>query len=90
MTYHNIEVDWQAPTLADFDQYVSVMAQQNGKEGKTLTHCRLNWRGAVFIYLYRVTVLHHDPAIAQTDMLAIWQPNPTWQTFIDDVLKSRS
>ena len=23
---------------------------------------------------------------AQQDMLAIWQPDPTWQTFIDDCL----
>ncbi|GGF66463.1 hypothetical protein [Alteromonas lipolytica] len=53
--------------------------------GITLTHCKLNWRGAVFTYLYRVIRLHHDEAEARKDLEAIWQPNETWQYFMERV-----
>ncbi|GAA0852660.1 protein tyrosine phosphatase family protein [Aliiglaciecola litoralis] len=83
--YHNVQVDWENPTLANFDDYVLSMQQSLSKDGKTLTHCRLNWRGAVFTYLYRVTQLNESEQSARQDMLAIWQPNETWQAFIDQV-----
>ena len=85
LAYFNIQVEWQNPTLANFQQYVAAM-QQSPTEGKTLTHCKLNWRGATFTYLYRVTQLGHSRADAEQDMLAIWQPNETWQAFIDEVV----
>lgn len=87
LSYHNIQVDWQNPTLEDFQQYVELMTRANKTNGKTLTHCRLNWRGAVFTYLYRVTQLNEAEAIARKDMLAIWQPNEVWQKFINQVMK---
>ena len=84
--YHNIAVDWQNPTLKNFHDYVSAMQQSEKTRGITLTHCRLNWRGAVFTYLYRVTQLGEAEADAKQDMLAIWTPNDTWQHFINQVL----
>lgn len=86
LTYHNIPVDWENPTIQDFNQYVATMKRFEKREGITLTHCKLNWRGAVFTYLYRVTQLGESANLAKQDMLAIWQPNETWQTFIDSVL----
>ena len=62
------------------------MQQSKNNDGITLTHCRLNWRGAVFTYLYRVTQLNQPEELARQDMLAIWEPNDTWQSFIDTVL----
>lgn len=86
LTYYNIPVDWEAPTLRDFILYVNYMKQTlNGST--TLTHCKLNYRGAVFTYLYRVTQLGHAKEEAKKDMLAIWQPNETWQKFINDVTR---
>ena len=87
LIYHNIQVDWQNPTLENFQQYVAMMARANKRNGKTLTHCRLNWRGTVFTYLYRVTQLSEAEAMARKDMLAIWQPNDVWQTFINQVME---
>ena len=84
-SYHNIQVDWENPTLDNFYDYVASMKQPQGSEGKTLTHCRLNWRGAAFTYLYRVTELKESEDVAKRDMLAIWTPNPVWQKFIDQV-----
>lgn len=83
--YHNIPVIWKNPTLDNFKEYVSLMKIADTEPGKTLTHCRLNWRGATFTYLYRVTQLNEDEALAKQDMLSIWQPDDVWQAFIDQV-----
>lgn len=87
LNYHNIQVEWKNPTVANFNEYAAKMNEFSQAEGKILTHCRLNWRGAVFTYLYRVTHLKEDEAIAKADMIAIWQPDETWQNFIDEVKK---
>lgn len=84
LTYHNIAVDWHNPKLEHFNDYVIAMEQGMNK-GKVLTHCKLNWRGAVFTYLYRVIKLQEDETIVKQDMLAIWQPNEVWQDFITQV-----
>ena len=84
MNYHNIQVEWENPTVANFVDYVTFM-DSPAQQGVTLTHCKLNWRGAVFTYLYHVIRLQEDEAVAREDMLAIWQPNQTWQQFIDKV-----
>jgi hypothetical protein len=86
LTYYNIQVEWENPTLKNFREYILTMKQFNKSEGITLTHCRLNWRGAVFTYLYRVTQLNESAVLAKQEMLAIWEPNDTWQSFIDEVI----
>lgn len=85
LSYANIAVDWENPTLENFKTYVNLMKKSASKQEKVLTHCRLNWRGAVFTYLYRVTQLQESEAIAKRDMHAIWQPNDTWKNFIKQV-----
>lgn len=84
LEYHNIPVNWENPTLENFQSYLKLMQQEN--QGKVLTHCKLNWRGSAFTYLYRVTQLNVPEPEAKKEMLKIWQPNDTWQTFIDKVL----
>ena len=83
IAYTNIPVDWENPTLEDFQHYVAAM--QSSKQGKTLTHCKLNWRGAVFTYLYRVTQLYESPTAAKTDLFKIWQPEGAWVEFMHTV-----
>ena len=61
------------------------MSVPGNKGNKTLTHCKLNWRGSAFVYLYRVTQLNEADEIARADMDKIWQPDETWQAFIDEV-----
>lgn len=85
LSYHNIPVEWENPTIENFDDYASTMNRYNSSEGITLTHCRLNWRGAVFTYLYRVTQLNEPEELAKQDLLLIWEPNEIWQDFIDQV-----
>ena len=86
LNYHNIQVEWEHPTLANFKEYTGYMAQANSADDKVLTHCKLNWRGAVFTYLYRITALGESELSAKQDLLAIWQPNQTWFQFINTVI----
>ena len=58
----------------------------NNEEDKVLTHCKLNWRGAAFTYLYRINVLGENEQAAQKDLMAIWHPNPTWFAFMNEVI----
>jgi hypothetical protein len=43
-------------------------------------------RVSAFIFLYRVIILKQSVEIARQDMLKIWQPDETWQKFINDNL----
>ncbi len=85
LQYHNIAVEWQNPTIENYANYVSAMQQSESNGGLTLTHCKLNWRGAVFTYLYRVTHLNESDEVAKKHLLETWRPNQTWRTFIVDV-----
>ncbi len=86
LNYHNVQVEWENPTLANFKEYIGYMALGNSNDDKVLTHCKLNWRGAVFTYLYRITALGESELSAKQDLLAIWQPNQTWFAFMNTVI----
>lgn len=84
MTHFHIPVVWEAPTPNDLEIFFKVMERNH--EYKTLVHCALNMRVSAFVYLYRVLRLGVDEPVARDDLHRIWQPNPTWQTFIDETL----
>ncbi|HEY9737484.1 MAG TPA: protein tyrosine phosphatase family protein [Trichocoleus sp.] len=81
MTYIPIPVVWENPTQADLEQFFEAMAVHQGK--KVFVHCAANMRVSVFMYLYRRLRLGLDEAKARPDLERIWQPNPTWQQFIE-------
>ena len=85
LQYRNIKVLWENPTIENFDDYAAAIQRFESEGGVTLTHCQLNWRGAVFTCLYRVIHLHEAENIAKQDLDAIWQPNDVWLNFIEDV-----
>ena len=68
-SYHNIPVEWENPTIENFEDYISLMKQANDSDGITPTHCRLNWRGAIFTYLYRITQLDEPKESALSDQI---------------------
>lgn len=86
MVYVAIPVVWENPTLADLAQFFQAMDTHQGR--KILVHCALNMRVSVFVYLYRVLKLGLDPALAQQNLWAIWQPNEPWQRFINEAMAS--
>jgi protein tyrosine phosphatase (PTP) superfamily phosphohydrolase (DUF442 family) len=88
MTYVNIPVVWQEPTLEDVDQFFRVM---KANEGRTVyVHCVANFRGSAFTFLYRVLVEGVPEEEARKNMEAIWDPvdYPAWDALINQALTS--
>jgi protein tyrosine phosphatase (PTP) superfamily phosphohydrolase (DUF442 family) len=84
MGYVHIPVVWVSPGDADLDAFISAMQAARGR--KTFAHCVLNMRVSSFMYIYRVAVLGQGVEAARWDMLSIWEPDATWQGFIDNNL----
>jgi protein tyrosine phosphatase (PTP) superfamily phosphohydrolase (DUF442 family) len=80
MHYINIPVDFEKPDIHDIESFFLVMEQYAGK--MMLVHCACNWRVACFVYIYRIIKLNCEQDVANKDMLAIWTPNETWDSFI--------
>ena len=84
MTYVLIPVQWEHPTQVDLQQFFGIMDGFLGK--RIFVHCVMNMRVSAFMLLYRVLRLRVPLETARQDMLRIWEPNETWQQFIDDAL----
>ncbi len=87
LEYTHIPVDFKKPEATDLERFFQVMEQNNEKN--ILVHCAYNWRVSAFVYLYRVIKQDCDEETAKQDMLAIWEPDETWQAFIDTALASK-
>jgi protein tyrosine phosphatase (PTP) superfamily phosphohydrolase (DUF442 family) len=85
MQYFHIPVIWEQPTIADFEQFSTIM--QNYAEQSVFVHCAKNMRVSAFVYLYRQLHENTGEAQAKLEMLKIWQPNETWKKFMADVMK---
>jgi uncharacterized protein (TIGR01244 family) len=86
MAYEHIPVIWQQPTRADLDTFFATLDRHAGEP--TYVHCAANFRVSSFILLYRVLRLSWRLEDALPDLEALWQPNDTWQAFIDEALGS--
>lgn len=87
MDYIHIPVDFKKPEASDLERFFQSMDQN--KEKNVLVHCAYNWRVASFVYLYRIIKQDCDHETARQAMLAIWEPDETWQAFIDTALASK-
>lgn len=84
MQYFHIPVVWENPTIEDFNQFSNVM--QTHSNQSVFVHCAKNMRVSAFVYLYRRSHENISEEEARSDLNKIWQPNPTWQGFIETVL----
>jgi protein tyrosine phosphatase (PTP) superfamily phosphohydrolase (DUF442 family) len=82
--YVNIPVNWQRPTLEDFELFSAVM--NGARDRQVRVHCQLNMRASAFTFLYRVIHEHVPPEEAMTALRAVWIPRDQWATFTADVL----
>ena len=85
MDYLHIPVDFDRPTLADFEDFTSVMMRD--PKVRTLLHCQINLRASTFSFLYRVIYAGVPMLDAKSDLDGVWQPDKVWYRFIVDVLK---
>ncbi|MCF6263523.1 MAG: protein tyrosine phosphatase family protein [Xanthomonadales bacterium] len=86
MDFVHIPVDFEKPTLNDFNMFAAVMKTNPG--AKTLLHCQINLRASTFSFLYRVIHKQVPMKTAKDDLDKIWEPNPVWFKFIKTVLDS--
>jgi protein tyrosine phosphatase (PTP) superfamily phosphohydrolase (DUF442 family) len=85
MQYVHIPVIWENPTLEDLEQFFSVM--KANADQKIFVHCAANMRVSAFMYLYRRIHDRMSDEEAKKYLDRIWQPNETWQKFIEQVLE---
>jgi len=84
MDYVHIPVDFDKPTLKDFEDFAAVLNRD--KKERTLLHCQINLRASSFSFLYRVIYDGIPMAKAKEDLDAIWVPDEVWYKFILGVL----
>jgi protein tyrosine phosphatase (PTP) superfamily phosphohydrolase (DUF442 family) len=80
MEYTYIPVDFDAPTLANFDAFCQAIEADNRR---THVHCIYNARVSAFFYRYAAEGRGGDAAEAFAQMDGIWRPGGVWADFID-------
>lgn len=84
MKYINIPIDFNHPTVEEFELFSQVMKQHQDQQ--IFIHCAANLRVSAFIYLYRQIYLDVNEKQAKADLEKLWTPNKTWQTLINSIL----
>ena len=82
--YIHIPVLFNHPTRHNFDDFITVMEANRSEH--IFVHCAMNMRASTFLGLYGMLRLNLQPEVAFEPMHRIWQPNATWQDFIDTML----
>jgi uncharacterized protein (TIGR01244 family) len=82
--YVHIPVAFASPGLDQLAAFSAAMDRTAGR--KVLVHCRHNKRVPVFIALHRILRQGWREDEAFAAMRAVWQPDATWQRFIDEAL----
>jgi len=81
ITYIQIPVQWEAPRVEQFAEFVAVL---RAYEGQNLwVHCAKNMRVSAFLYLFRKLVLSEREENAMFPMVHVWSPNEVWRAFIE-------
>jgi protein tyrosine phosphatase (PTP) superfamily phosphohydrolase (DUF442 family) len=81
MEYVGIPIDWEYPTLNDFESLADLLDQNSDR--KTWVHCAKNMRVSAMIYLYHRLRKGYTEETSSRYLEQIWQPNQIWQNFID-------
>ena len=82
MTYVNIPVKWEDPTLADLQRFIRTMRAFEGE--RIFVHCAMNMRVSAFMYHYLTLEEGLPPERARSPILEKWTPkmDEVWQRFL--------
>lgn len=89
LAYHYIPVDWNNPTVEDYQAFAAAMSQVQGQ--KTLIHCAANYRVTAFFSSYAMNHLGWTRDQADTLLNSIWTQDPrysvneVWSSFLNAV-----
>lgn len=84
VAYVNIPVDFNRPTLRDFELFSAVL--KGATEKNVLVHCQVNMRGSSFVYLYRAIHEGVPGRDVAAKLAGVWVPNTVWRKFIEDTM----
>jgi protein tyrosine phosphatase (PTP) superfamily phosphohydrolase (DUF442 family) len=84
MEYIHIPVIWETPTRQNLADFFDAMERNQGKG--VFVHCVKNMRVSAFIYLYRILRQGWAPDDAILNLIEIWEPEGTWEAFIEESL----
>lgn len=85
ISYFHIPVIFENPTVENLLEFISTMNEQKNKN--ILVHCAANYRASVFTSLYLFYTKQITKVELEKIILDVWQPNDTWQNFLDDQIK---
>lgn len=82
MTYVNIPVKWDDPTLRDLQRFIKTMRAFAGE--RVFVHCAMNMRVSAFMYHYLTIEQGLPPAQARSPILEKWEPkmDEVWKRFL--------
>ena len=83
LTYIQIPVSWQEPSLRDLQLFFDVM--NVNRDRKVYVHCFANMRVSAFVYLYRTLHEGISEDVARADLEKIWDPTEReqWANFLE-------
>jgi protein tyrosine phosphatase (PTP) superfamily phosphohydrolase (DUF442 family) len=84
LEYIHIPVIWEQPTSADLTRFFAAMDANRDKQ--RFVHCIANMRVSAFMFLYQVLRQGVPQPEARAMLNRLWEPNATWQAFIDQAL----
>ena len=85
MEYVHIPVAFAAPSESDLVAFFAAMDEH--RHSRLLVHCAANKRVTAFLGLYLTIREGMDREQAFESMRSVWEPDHTWQAFIEDALR---
>ena len=83
MRYYHIPVEFQQPTISNFESFQLVMHETQGR--KVFVHCAANFRVSCFVSLFGESVLSWTRQQADAHIRRLWEPNEVWSKFLSQV-----
>jgi protein tyrosine phosphatase (PTP) superfamily phosphohydrolase (DUF442 family) len=86
LNYIHLPVTWEAPEPAQLQRFFLILRSLEGE--RTWVHCARNMRVSAFVFLYRRLCLGESEDAASHPLREVWEPNPTWEAFINAALRT--
>ena len=84
LTYLPLPIDFQTPRVETAMRFFRILDENRGR--RLFVHCAANMRVSALLYAYRVARGDMSRAEAAEDLARVWEPNPTWTKYIEEVI----
>jgi protein tyrosine phosphatase (PTP) superfamily phosphohydrolase (DUF442 family) len=84
LSYLPLPIDFQAPKVETAMRLFRVLDENRGR--RLFVHCAANMRVSALVYAYRVARGDMSRDEAAADLARVWEPNPTWTKYIEEVI----